>query len=130
VGSWTIPGSEVRYATRGEAEEAQRAAIDAAKEREADRRRREREYQRQLSDQKALENWEAIRANLESMRDQARSGPTQAAETTRLAVVGGRFEDALASAHSLPAFEYVLTVAETELAFHMESRPPGRLPVP
>jgi hypothetical protein len=53
------------------------------------------------------------------MVERARSGPAQALETARQAVKAGQFEDALAAAIGIPAFERVLELAEAELAAHL-----------
>jgi hypothetical protein len=114
---------EKTYATIPEADEAYRRELEEAKRRETLMRRRERDHLLREGAQRGLEIWERQRTLLESMVERAGSGPAQALETTRQAVLAGDFDTALAAAVSISAFECVLALAQGELDAHMAAQP-------
>jgi hypothetical protein len=71
-----LPESEMEktYATIGEAEEAYRRELEAAKHRQTLIWQRERDHQRRESDRLTLEKWERRRALLEGTVERAGSG--------------------------------------------------------
>jgi hypothetical protein len=94
---------------------AQRAMAEDAAEDERLRQeawRRQREHDLRLGREATARLWEA-------QRDGSRAWSSEALETARQAVKAGQFEDALAAAIGIPAFERVLELAEAELAAHL-----------
>jgi hypothetical protein len=111
------------YATIREAEEACRRELEEAQRRQDIMRQREQEHQRREGARRGLEIWERKRTLLESMVERAGSGPAQALETVRQAILAGNFDDALAAAVSIPAIECVHALAEAELYAQPAAQP-------
>ena len=122
--AWEIAGDRDarNFATLAEAEAATRSDVEKAWRREKEMLRRQREFEARRGEALAKERWDDQRSRIESVLDEARSGPGQAEASLRQAIAEGRVEDALLAALRLTALPAVLEAAEAVLAGHMAAR--------